>query len=333
MENNETYKSEQLSEEKEVTSDKGSNNRIAIILLLVLILVIGTWKYLGKGNIVQKIGEKYFSGSRGKQVAVGSSDQERAAVSTLSKVVVPSEGIVLPATWKDYGKQLIDKGVIDGQKFEAIYAKRGGLSESDKKLLNGTDNDKIKITSENAGVLLNLLWAFGLGNKNYILEKGPMTDPQYGGSEKFASTGGWTIAKGSAMDHYSKYKFVTLTPDQQAKVERVSKGIFRPCCGNSTYFPDCNHGMAMLGLLEIMANQGVSEYDMYKAALQVNSYWFPDTYLTLASYFEKEKNTAWDLIDPKEVLGVNYSSSSGYRNILQSVDPVSLQQKDGSCGV
>lgn len=333
MENNEIGKSEQSLGEKGTTSGKDGNSRMIITILLVFILVVGAWKYLGRGNIVQKIGEKYFSDSRVKQVAAGNSYQEQVDVSVLSKVVVPSEGVVLSATWKDYGKQLVDKGVIDGQKFEEIYAKRGGLSEGDKKLLYGTSNDKIKITAENAGVLLNLLWAFGLGNKNSILEKGPMTDPQYGGAEKFASTGGWTIANGKAMDHYSKHKFVTLSPDQQAKVERVSKGIFRPCCGNSTYFPDCNHGMAMLGLLEIMASQGVSEADMYKAALAINSYWFPDTYLTLASYYEKEKNTAWDKVNPQEVLGVDYSSSSGYRNILQSVDPVSLQQKGGSCGV
>ena len=33
---------------------------------------------------------------------------------------------------------------------------------------------------------LNLLWAFGLANKNRILEEGPMKDPRYGGVENFA---------------------------------------------------------------------------------------------------------------------------------------------------
>jgi len=294
-------------------------------------MVVGTWKYLGKGNIVQRLKEKYFTGINKKDLTADAGKSEY--ISALAKEVLPAEGVTLPITWNDFGKQLTDTGVIDSAKFEAIYAKRGGLNESDKKLLYGTGNEKIKITQENAGTLLNLLWAFGLGNKNPVLEKGPMTDPQYGGAEKFASTGGWSIARGNVMDHYSKHKFITLTPDQQAKVERVSKGIYRPCCGNSTYFPDCNHGMAMLGLLEIMASQGVLEADMYKVALAVNSYWFPDTYLTLASYYEKQRSIAWDKVDPQEVLGANYSSSSGYRNILQSVDPVSLQQKSGSCGV
>src|SRR3989344_7376730 len=106
-----------------------------------------------------------------------------------------------------------------------------------------------------------------------------MTNPEYGGAGNFASTGGWTLAKGDAMDHYSAHPFIMLSREHQELVERVSKGIYRPCCNNSTHFPDCNHCMAMLGLLELMASQGVSEEDMWKAALAVNSYWFPDTYL------------------------------------------------------
>jgi hypothetical protein len=89
--------------------------------------------------------------------------------------------------------------------------------------------------------------------------------------------------------------------------------------------------MAMLGLLELMALQGVSEVDMYKAALAVNSYWFPETYINLAKYFDSE-GTSWKKVDPKEVLGAEYSSASGYRNILNRIQPVK-QQNGGSCGV
>src|SRR3989344_1353776 len=97
-----------------------------------------------------------------------------------------------------------------------------------------------------AGYLLNLLWAFGLANKNPILEDASeMMNPGYGGAGNFASTGGWTVAKGNAMGHYNMYALVTLSPEQQALVDRVSRNIYRPCCGNSTHFPDCNHGMAM----------------------------------------------------------------------------------------
>ena len=178
--------------------------------------------------------------------------------------------------WGSLGAKMVEAGVIDKDKFENLYSQRGGLSEVDKKLLYGTHNGDITITPENSGMMLNMLWAFGLGNKNPILENGPMMDPRYGGAGNFASTGGWTLSNESAMDHYSMHSFVTLTEEQQILVEKVAKNIYRPCCSNSTYFPDCNHGMAMLGLLEIMASQGKTEVEMYKISQEVNSYWFPE---------------------------------------------------------
>ncbi len=241
------------------------------------------------------------------------------------------DGAVLPVVWGDLGKKLVEKGVIDLEKFESLYASRGGNPEELRELLTASNNGKLEITQENSGELLNLLWAFGLGNKNEILEKGEMQDPRYGGAGRFASTGGWSLAQGDAMQHYSKYEFVKLTSDQQALVERVSKNIYRPCCGNSTHFPDCNHGMAMLGLLELMAAEGVSEKEMYEVALQVNSYWFPDTYLTIAKYLET-KGLDFGKADPKELLGADYSSGQGYQRILREVEPVP-SGSGSSCGV
>ena len=244
--------------------------------------------------------------------------------------VLPEAGVVLPVVWKDLGFQLTKLGVINRTKFDEIYAQRGGLG-ADAKLLESADNTSIRITPQNSNLILNLLWAFGLANKNSALDAGPMVDKQYGGAGNFASTGGWTLAKGDAMTYYSKYKLVPLTAEQDALVASVAKNIYRPCCDNSTYFPDCNHGMAMLGLLQLLAANAVSESDMYKIALQVNAYWFPDTYLTLAKYFATQ-NIPWDKVDPKEVLGANYSSASGYRQILAKIEPIQ-NQGGGGCGV
>jgi len=250
---------------------------------------------------------------------------------SLEERVMPSSGFVIPVKWGNLGDELVKAGVIDADKFEALYVLNGESNKEVSKLLYGAENGNLTINSENAKIILNLLWAFGLGNKNEILENGPMQDKQYGGAERFASTGGWTLAKGNAMDHYSKHAFITLTKEQQAMVERVSKGIYRPCCGNSTYFPDCNHGMAMLGLLELMAAQGVSEEEMYKVALQVNSYWFPDTYIVIGKYLES-KGIAWEKADAKEILGVNFSSGAGYQKILAEVNPPKTKSS-GGCGV
>lgn len=245
------------------------------------------------------------------------------------EIVTSEEGVVLPVTWDDLGKRLVESGVIDKNKIESLYAERGGLSAEDKKILYGISNGKLIMNRDNAGFILNLLWGLGLGNKNEILEKGPMSDPSYGGAGRFASTGGWILASDNAMNHYSKHRFIALTDTQQEMAVRVAKNIYRPCCGNSTYFPDCNHGMAMLGLLELMASQGISETDMYKAALAVNSYWFPDTYVTIARYFNVKK-ISWNAVDPKEVLGNSFSSASGFQRIAAEVDPDSVSG-GGSC--
>ncbi len=185
--------------------------------------------------------------------------------------------------------------------------------------------------SETVRTELNLLWAFGLANENRILTAGPMMDSRYGGAGNFASTGGWTLARGNAMDHYAMHRLVVLNEDEQELVERVSKNIYRPCCGNPTHFPDCNHGMAMLGLLELLAADGADEAALYRAALAMNRKWFPDTYDAIDRYLSA-KNMLPAEENPKLALSYDYSSTEGYRRILTEVAP-SPSQGGGSCGV
>ncbi|HLD34389.1 MAG TPA: hypothetical protein VJB62_00850 [Patescibacteria group bacterium] len=258
--------------------------------------------------------------------------------SEIEEGVLPSRGVVLPVRWGDLGSKLVGTGVIDAEQFKAIYDQRGAFSEEYESLLFGQNNGNLpageaglKITNDNAGYLLNLFWALGLANENPILESGEMTNPRYGGAQNFASTGGWTIADGDPMSHYSQHQFFTLTLEQQALVDKVSRGIYRPCCGNSTHFPDCNHGMAMLGLLELMASQGISEQKMWETALAVNSYWFPDAYLAIAQYFES-RGISWEKVNPKEILGAAYSSASGYQKIMEQVKS-RPNQGGGGCSV
>lgn len=293
---------------------------LPMAIVIAGILISGAMLYKGRLTPIQ-------DNSSGSQTQKSASQ-----ISALEKVVLPETGVVLPATWGDLGSKLVSTGVIDADKFKAIYDQREAFSDEYKNLLLGQNDGKLKITNENAGYLLNLFWALGLASKNPILDSGEMVNPRYGGAKNFASTAGWTLAKGDPMDHYSKHAFFNLTPTQQALVEKVSKGIYRPCCGNSTNFPDCNHGMAMLGLLELMASQGVSEEDMWKAALAVNSYWFPDTYLTIATYM-KNKGVEWKDVNPQEILGINYSSASGYTKISSQVTQPVQRGGGGGCEV
>lgn len=292
---------------------------LPVSILISAVILAGAWIYntgLKAGNLQQT-----------NQSASESAKQ----VSALEEKVLPEEGVELPVVWSDLGAKLASVGAIDANKFKAIYEQRGAFTEEYKNLLTGQNNGKLTITKDNAGYLLNLFWALGLASKNPILETGEMTNPAYGGAGNFASTGGWTIAVDNAMDHYSKHKFFNLTSEQQTLVDKVSRGIYRPCCGNSTHFPDCNHGMAMLGLLELLASQGATEQEMWNAALAVNSYWFPDTYLTIATYMQN-KGVDWNDVNPQEMLGADYSSASGFRRIASQV-AAPQQQGGGGCSV
>ena len=129
---------------------------------------------------------------------------------SLTKAVLPDEGVELPIIWGDLGKQMIVDGVIDEAKYRALF--EGGLTNTEEQMLSGSDSQPIVLTEANSRHVLNMLWAFGLANKNDILENGEMTDKQYGGAGNFASTGGWSLARGLAMDHYSKHAYIVLTP-------------------------------------------------------------------------------------------------------------------------
>lgn len=293
-----------------------ANKNLYVGFILSILIITGIWLY--------------WQNSKGGVNNITAPPAINQINDNVQKNLVGDE-VVLPVTWGDLGARMVASGVINATKFETIYQNRGGLSTEEKNILYGQQNGQLKINSENSGFVLNLLWALGLGNKNDILENGQMTDPHYGGAGNFASTGGWTIANGQAMDHYSRHAFVALTSEQQNLVYRVAQNIYRPCCGNSTCFPDCNHGMAMLGFLELMASQSVSEKDMYRYALQVNQLWFPDNYAIISEYL-KTRGLSLATADPKEILGINYSSQMGYQNIVkQMTSPVN--SNGGSCGV
>jgi len=272
-----------------------------------------------------------ISKNKGVQKA-GKVTESKIDSSKLQDTVISKEGVELPITWGDLGKRMVADGVIDEAKFKELF--KNGLQDSEEKILSGVWNKKIVMTPQNSRFLLDMLWAFGLANKNEILTNGEMTDQKYGGdASKFASTGGWSLSRGNVMNHFSAHPYVILTKEQQELVDRVSRGIFRPCCGNSTHFPDCNHGMAMLGLLELMAANGASEQKMYDTALKVNSYWFPQTYIELATYFE-EQGQDWNEVDSKLVLSAQYSSGQGYQETRQKIKSLPQpQQGGGGCGV
>lgn len=260
---------------------------------------------------------------------------QKAERESIFEQMNPSSGYELPVAYSDLGPKMVSSGVIDLEKFTSLYQGRGGMSKEESDILTKGSNQKIKITRENSNFLLNFFWAAGLANNSKILTEGQMKT--YGDPGNFASTGGWTLSKEASMNYYAKDNLFKLSQSQEESVARVASGIFRPCCDNSTAFPDCNHGMALLGVLELMASKGATEQQMFEAAKYVNAFWFPTNYYDLARYFKLKDGTDFNKIDAKTILSKDYSSASGYNSIKKWLEEkegkVQDQQGGSSCGV
>ena len=119
------------------------------------------------------------------------------------------------------------------------------------------------------------------------------------------------------MRLYNHETLIVLTTDQQTRLEEVASGVFRPCCGNSTAMPDCNHGMAMLGLLELMASQGATTEAMFQAAKYANAFWFPQQALEMATLLKATKNLDFANINPRAMMSKDFFSSTGFASVHQ----------------
>lgn len=259
-------------------------------------------------------------------------------MAAIAQQVNPPEGYTLPVKLVDLGPRLVSAGAIDYQKFTQIYVEAGRpLTDEQITLLTKGSNQPLAIKPDNAYFLLNFFWAVGLTNQNTILTKGAMMK---GGKDQignFASTGGWTIGSRSPNDLYASTPLFVLSDEQQRRLQEVAHSVYRPCCNNPTDFPDCNHGMAMLGLLELMAAQGATADEMFKAAKYVNAFWYPQQSRELAMAFKAAQGMDFAAIDARELTSINLSSGTGFQGVHQWLaNNGLLQQGQGSgnnCGV
>jgi hypothetical protein len=295
---------------------------------------------------IQNITEKLRSNKRIRQIAwtivyvvavfllgVGSSflkqglnkaDNSKQA-EILYEQINPKDGYKLPVSYGGLGPRLLESGVIDYDAFVAIYEKGNSpLSADQVDILQSGSDEQIVLTKENAHFILNFFWAVGLANNNPILTDGPMVhglilQDSNGKIEDFASTGGWTLGTKPVTELYASLDLIPLTAEQQKMVEEVAAAVYRPCCNNSTLFPDCNHGMAMLGLLELMASQGTTTDQMFEAAKYVNAFWFPQPALEIATYLQTNYWVDFVHADPRQVVERELASASGFKMVHQSL--------------
>ena len=244
----------------------------------------------------------------------------------------------IEANFGDIGPQLLEAGAIDYERFVELYEGTGRpLTPAQQAFLTEGSEEPVVIDFENAHFLLNFLWAFGLTNQNTILTEGPMIAASEGDIGRFASTGGWTLGSYPSTTLYASMPMVILTADQQSRLENVANNVYRPCCNNHTAFADCNHGMAMLGLLELLASQGASEDEMYATAKAVNAFWYPQQAVETAVFFKTAMNLDYDDVEPRMAVGRDVFSGTGFRQVHQWLAENNLLEpapnSGGSCGV
>lgn len=263
--------------------------------------------------------------------------KQQKELTQLYEQVNPAGGYALPVSYGDLAPRLVEAGVIDYDAFMgALSASGDAISSRQIEIMKQGSDEQIVITKENAHFLLNYFWAVGLANRNTILTEGAMVKYGEGQIEGFASTGGWMLAAKPISEIYASMDLIPLTAEQQARVEEVAAGVYRPCCNNPTLFPDCNHGMAMLGLLEWMASQGASVNEMFEAAKYVNAFWFPQQNLEIAMYLKTNQKVDFKDADARMIVSAQFSSGSGFAAVHQRLQTSGVlpqaPQQGGSCG-
>ena len=269
-----------------------------IILVLISAALSTTFILIKSENIYKKLNTK-------KEYSPSNPIYEEVA-----KKVLPEEGVITKLKTDEIITKLVSFGIIDKDKFKEIES-----------IINQQNQEPLVIKTDNTNLWLKIFWALGLSNKTEFNKESPLNGENL---YKFASTGGWTLGKeknGGA--YFNRFEIIKLSKPQEELVLSIAKSVFRPCCDNSTFFQDCNHGSAMLGMLELGASQGLSSDELYQLALVFNSFWFPDQYIETALYFKVKENQDWQSIDPKIVLDKKYSSASGWnKNIAFEVSKI-----------
>jgi len=298
----------------------GSKAIFINIAALLTIIVLGKygWEMIKTDPLIAGIytrSETTFT-SNNKTSKQTTSQSETPLYDEVVKQVLSESGFQSKIVLGNAVLKLVQNGVIDRKKFENLYESRGGLPEELRLVFDEPKDQPILLTRENANYYINLLWPIGLSNYMSTNKNSPVNGTSL---FNFASTGGWNLGKeqnGGA--YFNKFEIVPLTPEQEALVTKIAQNTYRPCCNNSTFFQDCNHGSALLGVLQLGAATGLDEEELYKEALAFNSFWFPQQYIQTALFFKINKNTDWKEVNPEVILGYDYSANSNWSKNVKS---------------
>ena len=256
----------------------------------------------------------------------------------LAAQVVPKTGYTLSFKWGDSVHKLVEAGALNPSNLSILLNNsKEPLTPVEKAILNGTYTGYVQFNSTNVEFVQLVLWSLGINNNNTIVNNGPIINasipyansinnnvtlkqklnqnvtPQWVASRYFASTGGYgPIGK----LQLGMLNILSISPSEQIIADYTAENSYRPCCNNPTAFPDCNHGAAALGLIELLASQGANQSQIFTAVKYFNQYQFPQQYSEIAAYFDSHGKN-YSQVSSNEVMGYNFSSLSGYENAHQ----------------
>jgi len=287
----------------------------SMLVVVTILLVVGWGLGIFDQEIVSPLSRSLSSPSDTSSYSVSNGESDA--------------GIV----FADFPRKLNESGVIDVKQYTLLSP----LTEAERALFEKNSAD-IQIHIENNDQFtLMLLWGLGLAQENAYL--GELTTMQQQEQlEKLASTGGWTISKGEATSHFSRHNILALSDNQQRRVANIAATIYRPCCNNHARFADCNHGMAMLGVLSLGASQGLSDDQLYTLAARFNRAWFLNQYAQIGQYIQATQNKTLADIDPKILVGKEFSSATGFtQNVVRPLAalqaPKKIQSEGSGCSL
>lgn len=252
--------------------------------------------------------------------------------------VIPGTGFQTSLNFGDAIERLVEAGALDPAKFRGLYQSRGGVPDWVERAIADPSDEPIVLSMATAPYLLNLLWPLGLGTRAAFNDQSPINNERL---PYYASTAAWRLGKeDNGARYFNSVAAMNLTPEQEKVALEVAQSTFRPCCNNPTFLQDCNHGSALLGLIELAASQGATKTELYQLALRANSYWFPREYLKTALYLMLYERQTWDETPPQDIIGPRFSTASGWeRNVnipvqLANFIPRSslLQMEQNFCG-
>ena len=98
------------------------------IFIIIAIIIVGAWVYIKNFEFVNE--------GRANLMTIF----EKIKTFEFEEKELPSGGVILPIVWGDFGLKLVNAGVINEDRFKAIYEERGVFTEEYRDLLLEKDN-------------------------------------------------------------------------------------------------------------------------------------------------------------------------------------------------